>query len=132
MDTKVLAVMEEAFRAELALAGDNLGVLEAVVNEKLRLLGQGLLQRQLDKQAHGYQGSSLACGCGGELRFVQHRWREIHTLFGMVTVRRAYYHCRRCGAGRVPYDTASGLGAVASQATSAAHRQASVSLRWAL
>jgi hypothetical protein len=110
MDTKVLAAVEEAFGAELALVENDLGVLEAAVNAQMRLLGQGLLQRLLDKQAHGYQGSSLACACGGTLRFVGHRGRQIHTLLGVVSVRRAYYHCRGCGASRVPYDEASGLG----------------------
>jgi len=110
MDTRVLAAMEEAFGAELALVGHDLGVLEAAVNEKMRLLGQGLLQRLLDKQVHGYQGSSLACGCGGTLRFVGHRARQVHTLLGVVRVRRAYYHCRPCRTSRVPYDEASGLG----------------------
>jgi hypothetical protein len=54
----------------IGLGGGQSGCLKDAVNEKRRLLGQGLWQRLLDKQVHGYQGSSLACGCGGTLRFV--------------------------------------------------------------
>jgi hypothetical protein len=110
MDTKILAAVEEAFAEELALVGNDLGALEKAVNAKMRLWGQGLLQRLLDKRPQGYQGSSLACGCGGTRRFVGHRTRQVHTLLGVVRMRRAYYPCRRCGASQIPYDAASGLG----------------------
>ena len=34
----------------------------------------------------------------------------MHTVFGWIRIRRAYYHCRDCGASRTPYDGDSGLG----------------------
>jgi hypothetical protein len=37
-------------------------------------------------------------------------YKEINTLFGWVRVRRAYYHCLRCGDCCIPYDQSSGLG----------------------
>ena len=110
MDTKILEQLEEAFSEEIALVEDNLGSLEEMVIEKMRLIGQGLLQRLVNRKPNGYKGSSLLCKCGGSMRFVNHRKRNIHTIFGWLTVKRAYYHCRRCGASFVPYDKASGLG----------------------
>jgi len=44
------------------------------------------------------------------MRFVQHRSRDVHTLFGWIQVKRAYYHCSGCGAGLAPYDKTGGLG----------------------
>ena len=45
MDTKILEELEEAFRGEFDLVEQDLGALEDMVIEKMRLLGQGLLQR---------------------------------------------------------------------------------------
>ena len=110
MDTKILKQLEEAFNGEFDLVEDDLGSLEEIVIKKMRLLGQGLLQRLVDRSANGYKGSSLVCKCGGSMRFVNHRKREVHTLFGWITIKRAYYYCPECGASFVPYDKASGLG----------------------
>ena len=110
MDTKILEQLEETFAEEITLAGNDLGSLEILVKEKLQLLGQGLLQRLVDRGANGYKGSSMACKCGGSMKFMQHRSKDIHSLFGWITVKRAYYHCSGCGASLFPYDVTSGLG----------------------
>lgn len=110
MDTTILEQLEELFAEEIVLAGNDLDGLEELLKEKLQLLGQGLLQRLVDRGANGYEGSSIACNCGGSMKFVQHRSKDIHTLFGWVTVKRAYYHCRACGSSLLPYDKVSGLG----------------------
>jgi hypothetical protein len=110
MDNKILAQLEESFAEEIKLAGNNLGSLEMLVKEKMQLLGQGLLQRLVDRQSNGYKGSSLACKCGSSMKFIQHRRKDIHTLFGWIKVKRAYYHCAGCGEGIFPYDVASGVG----------------------
>lgn len=110
MDTRILEQLEETFAEEITLAGNDLGSLEVLLKEKLQLLGKGLLQRLVNRGANGYKGSSMACNCGGSVKFVQHRSKDIHTLFGWITVKRAYYHCPACGSTLVPYDKASGLG----------------------
>jgi len=110
MDNKILDQLEETFAEELALVQNNLGKLEELVKKKMQLLGQGLLQRAVDRGKNGYKDSSMACECGGSMRFVNHRQRNIHTSFGWITIKRAYYHCPECGASSLPYDQASGLG----------------------
>ena len=80
MDTKILKQLEEAFNGEFDLVEDDLGSLEEIVIKKMRLLGQGLLQRLVNRSANGYKGSSLVCKCGGSMRFVNHRKRNVHTL----------------------------------------------------
>ncbi len=64
----------------------------------------------VDCGSNGYKGSSIACECNSSMKFMQHRPRDIHTLFGWIKLRRAYYNCRDCGAGLAPYDKSSGLG----------------------
>ena len=110
MDTKILAQLEETFAEEITLAGNDLGSLEMLLKEKMQLLGQGLLQRLVNRGVNGYKGSSMACKCSGSIKFIQHRNKDIHTLFGWITVKRAYYHCADCGSSLFPYDAASGLG----------------------
>lgn len=110
MDTKILEELEAAYADELNLAGSDLGALEAAVKDKMQQLGQGLLQRLVQRQPNGYKGSSMACSCGGSKRFVGHRVKDIHSIFGWIKIKRAYYHCPDCHSSYVPYDQASGLG----------------------
>lgn len=110
MDTKIIEQLEAAFSEELRLVENDLGALEQLVREKMQLLGQGLLQRIVDRQKNGDVGSLIPCECGRSMRFIQHRSRDIHTLFGWIKLKRAYYHCSHCQTGMAPYDKASGLG----------------------
>jgi len=110
MDAKILEQLDEYFNEEFALVRHDLAALEALVKEKMQLLGQGLLQRTVNRERNGYNGSSMACQCGGSMRFVQHRPRDIRTLFGWIRIERAYYHCPECRKSMFPYDVASGLG----------------------
>lgn len=110
MNEAIIEQLAETFKHDFDLIQDDLGAIEQAVQEKMRLLGQGLLQRLVNRGANGYKGSSMACKCGGVMKFIQHRKRNIHTVFGWITVKRAYYHCSDCGAALAPYDKASGLG----------------------
>lgn len=101
----------------LAVAGEqgfstcDLGAMEQKVRDILGQAGQAALQQWADEnKKRGYEGSSRGCGCGGRQKFVGHRPRTLETLFGEVTLWRAYYHCARCGQGCVPFDEAQGLG----------------------
>jgi hypothetical protein len=57
----------------------------------------------------GYQGAGCPCSCGAVARFMGYRRRWVRGLHGEVGVTRAYYHCRACGTGQVPWDRAQGL-----------------------
>ncbi len=51
-----------------------------------------------------YCGSSTICSrCGQNARFVEWRDKTIVSLFGSVTIRFAYYHCRHCRKGYRPW-----------------------------
>lgn len=111
IDTKIIEQLEQAFADEFALVQHDFKQMEEMVKEKMQLLGQGLLQRAINHQPNGYEGPLMACECGGSMRFVQHRCRYVHTLFGWINLKRAYYYCPDCGKSLFPYDVASGLGA---------------------
>ncbi len=110
MDTKIFEQLEAVFGQEIQLVRHDLAALETMIQEKMRLLGNGLLQRAVNSGPNGYQGSSIPCTCGGSMTFIQHRQKDVHTVVGWIKVRRAYYYCYDCGKSRIPYDDASGLG----------------------
>ena len=110
MDTRIIEQLEAVFCQEIDIAGCDLGILESSVKHKLDSLGKGLLQRLAERSDKGYKGSHIRCDCGGTLRFVGYRVKNINTIFGWITVSRAYYHCADCGQVDVPYDRLSGLG----------------------
>lgn len=111
MQEAIISAMASLFEQEFGNLSGHLDTLEPAVSKFMLSLGSGLLQRLIDNGSKGYQGSSIACDCGRWQRFVDYRTKSIHTLFGWVTIKRAYYHCDDCGASSVPYDKASGLGA---------------------
>jgi hypothetical protein len=47
--------------------------------------------------------------CRESARFVGYRPKSVLSLVGRFTLERAYYHCRACGAGTVPWDETLGL-----------------------
>ena len=85
-------------RAELAIRA---GVTE---------LGRGLLEPLLAADA-GYAGPRADCGHGHQAGFAGYRDKTTDTVLGPVTVRRAWYHCARCGHGFAPRDAQLGIAA---------------------
>jgi len=112
MNDEILGQLEQWFKQDVkSLSIDrDFGKLEQAVMEKMMSLGKGLLQRLVDAGRNGYRGSSIPCSCGQTMHFIQHRPRALHSLFGWITVKRAYYHCPDCRSSSAPYDVASGLG----------------------
>jgi hypothetical protein len=64
MDTKIIEQLEQAFAEEFKLVQNDLGAAEELVRQKMRLLGQGLLQRVVNQRPNGYKGSCILCECG--------------------------------------------------------------------
>jgi hypothetical protein len=111
MDSSKLAQDVLAVAGEAGVFSGDLEKSEERLRDFLGRLGCEALQMHLDGQKKlGYEGSSRACGCGRDQKFVGYRRRVIETLFGPVHFARAYYHCGGCGSGHVPYDQSQGLG----------------------
>jgi hypothetical protein len=71
-------------------------------------LGGGMLGEALSADP-GYRGHRVDCGRGHDAVFAGYREKVIDTVLGPVTVRRAWYHCARCGHGLAPRDTELGV-----------------------
>jgi hypothetical protein len=110
MYERILSELQILIEQEVENFADDLGKMENAVKDLMASLGKGLLQRLVDRGSNGYQGSSIVCECGNSMKFIQHRKRDIHTVFGWITVKRAYYYCVKCGKGFAPYDKNSGFG----------------------
>ena len=108
MNEEIIEQLAETFKHDLELIQDDLGAIEQAIQEKMQLFGQGLMQRLVNRGENGYKGSSMACKCGSSMKFIQHRSKNIHTLFGWIGIKRAYYHCADCGRSLLPYDVTSG------------------------
>lgn len=100
-------------RAEGVSLSDDLTEVEQVVRGIVLRVGARAVELHLAGKPLGYEGSSRACdrdGCRHDQKFVGHRPRTLATLMGQVTIKRAYYHCKHCGASCCPYDRQVGLG----------------------
>jgi len=110
MYEQIINQLEQLLKQEVQDFAGDFAKSEQMVWQTILSLGHGLLQRIVDRQPNSYQRTCLACPCGGWMKFVQHRSRNIHTLLGWIRLKSAYYCCPNCGATLAPYDELSGLG----------------------
>jgi len=110
MYKQILDQLEQLLKEEMGNLGGDFAKAEQVVMQTMLSLGKGVLQRLVEHGSKSYKGSSMACECDGSMRFIGHRRRYIHSLFGWIRIRPAYYHCPDSGSSLAPCDTASGLG----------------------
>jgi hypothetical protein len=82
--------------------------VELALRAGLAQLGGGLLEGLLAADA-GHRGPAAECGAGHQAGFVSYRGKAVDTVLGPVTVRRAWYHCHRCGHGLAPRDAELGV-----------------------
>jgi hypothetical protein len=85
--------------------------VELAIRTAMARLGAGLLEGLLAADT-GYRGPRADCGAGHEASFVSYRAKIIDTVPGPVTLRRAWYHCGRCGHGLAPRDGELGVAGV--------------------
>jgi hypothetical protein len=110
MYEQILDQFEQLLQEEITDFGADFARDEQAVWKTILALWHAALQRIVGRQRNGYHGSHIRCACGGWMKFVQHRSRDIHSLLGWIELTRAYYHCAQCGASCAPYDQTSGLG----------------------
>ncbi len=100
--TALLGWVADAAELDLATA-------ERRVRDGVRALGARLLAAGLAARGAGKDGPRRACACGGAAGFEGYRAKEVQTLVGWITLRRAYYACPACGAGQAPLDARLGV-----------------------
>lgn len=82
---------------------------EEQVVELSRTVGRGVLSEGLSERYGKQQGRYRPCSCGQQQRFERYRARQVMTMLGAVTYRRAYYRCASCKAPHYVGEEALGL-----------------------
>jgi hypothetical protein len=84
---------------------------EELAEAAMRAVGEAVVEELVEQTAgrSTYEGSSRPCRCGHKALFVSYRARNVATTCGVVRVERAYYRCRHCRMGSLPWDEAQGL-----------------------
>ena len=67
-------------------------------------------EHTLPEEAERKEGNQSACSCGGTATYQRYHGLTVVAAAGRVRVRRAYYHCKRCGKGHCPADARLRLG----------------------
>lgn len=83
-------------------------VESAVRRQALRLAGRAIEQR-LNADQTDAAPAQRPCPCGQAARYAGRREKTFESVFGPLTLARAYFHCAACGRGFCPRDRALGL-----------------------
>lgn len=117
MDDSMGSAVLEAIQADLAAlwttmvateTGD-LETAESRVRDGMLAIGGRLLEASVAARGTGKAGARIRCECGAEAVCEGYRRKQVQTVVGWITIRRAYYACPGCGQGRAPLDDALGL-----------------------
>jgi hypothetical protein len=117
VDDSTRQMVLETVQVDLARLWDDLVAVEeldlATAEARMRdgMLGMGarLLEAAVAARGPGKVGPRVTCPCGGQAPFVRYRTKQVQTLLGWITVRRAAYACPDCGRGSCPLDARLGL-----------------------
>jgi len=93
--------------AELA-GGAGAEAAELAIRAAVTGLGRAVLEPLLAADP-GYRGPRVPCGAGHQAAFAGYRDKTCDTVLGPVALRRAWYHCDRCGHGLAPRDAELGI-----------------------
>ena len=93
------------------LRASNLEDAETLAEEVRTVAGQCVVETALLSVSGKatYAGTQRSCECGAKARFVGYRARWVKTTCGEARIKRAYYHCKQCKRGVVPWDEQQGL-----------------------
>jgi hypothetical protein len=84
----------------------DLEALEFHIRSSMHSVGGMLLERLINSDGGDYRGRTIRSEEGQMFEFKEYRDKEVLTVLGPVTVRRAYYYDQDCGEGFCPKDAA--------------------------
>lgn len=108
LEKQVLNLAQQMWQAIMA-DGCSPAQAEERVVELSRTVGREVLSEGLSERYGKQQGRYRACPCGEQQRFEGYRARQVMTMLGAVTYRRAYYRCASCKATHYAGEEALGL-----------------------
>lgn len=107
--TPIAEMLSERIRAELR-AGFTLSDIEQTTRRVLLECGRQAIELMVNSEEARYAESEIACPqCTGAMPYIRRRSAQLHTMFGQLGVRRAYYLCGSCHKGCFPVDRRLGL-----------------------
>jgi hypothetical protein len=83
-----------------------LEAFEMNVRSSMHLVGCGMLEKLVNADGGGWQGSSITDEEGCKYEFIDYRQKELLTVLGHVVVKRAYYYDKGSHFGFCPKDRA--------------------------
>ena len=108
---QVVEKIAEMVQTELLLTESpmTLTQIERTTKAILLELGKQVTQKVTQARASKYPPDEKPCECGHLANYVRRRQVNLHTLFGKITITRAYYLCGECHQGHCPLDQTLGL-----------------------
>lgn len=106
--TKIAEMMVELVQSQLD-GGVTLTAIEQTTRTLLQEVGRQTVEMTLKSMDSPYPEPSIACHCGAEATYIRRRTACLHTLFGPLQAKRAYYLCPTCHQGTSPLDGQLGL-----------------------
>lgn len=107
---RLVKEFEKRLREEMPKGEETLEEIERKAQKIGRRIQEKIQEEFLETKGSGFVGQKTPCCCGAKARFVACYPRQIITLAGVVSLRRAYYYCRSCRGGFCPLDAALCLG----------------------
>ena len=95
-----------SFRDRDKLGHHDLESLEIYIRSSMHAVGSVILEKLLNSDGGDYRGRTQPCEKGHVFEFKEYRDKEVLTLLGPVTIRRAYYYDGGCQTGWCPKDKA--------------------------
>jgi hypothetical protein len=83
--------------------------IEQTTRQIVQQVGRKAVAMILSATETKYPKRTASCDCGAEAEYVRKRATRLRTLFGPVSVKRAYYLCATCRKGQFPLDRQLGL-----------------------
>jgi Zn finger protein HypA/HybF involved in hydrogenase expression len=106
--TQITEMVVELVKSRLD-TGVTLTAIEQTTRTVLQEIGRQTVEMTLKTMNNPYPEPTIACGCGAEAAYVRQRPACLHTIFGKLRTKRAYYLCPACHQGSYPLDAELGL-----------------------
>jgi len=82
----------------------DLEATEMALREGMHQVGSRILQKLLEVDQQKLDSQTVDCGQGHRARWLGWRPKQLMTVLGPIQIRRSYYYCEICEAGRHPHD----------------------------
>jgi len=88
----------------VATGGFDLEAFEMSIRSSMHHIGCSMLEKLVNADGGGYQGSAIPFGKGYQYEFIDYRNKKLLTVLGPVVVKRAYYYDKESHSGFCPKD----------------------------